>query len=129
MQAQGAPWGAPHLPINSHERPMLDRTNFRGIFVIVVTPFLDDSALDERGLERTMQFCLDAKVHGVVANAIASEGGYLDRDERRRTAEIAVNAVKGKTPAIVAVSAMHWRIAAGYARDAEAVGADGIMSF
>ncbi len=108
---------------------MLDRTNFRGIFVIVVTPFLDDSALDERGLERTMQFCLDAKVHGVVANAIASEGGYLDRDERRRTAEIAVNAVKGKTPAIVAVSATHWRIAAGYARDAEEAGADGIMSF
>jgi len=108
---------------------MLDRTNFRGIFVIVVTPFLDDSAVDERGLERTMQFCLDAKVHGVVSNAIASEGGYLDRDERKRVAEIVVGAVKGKTPSVVAVSAMHWRIAAGYARDAEAVGADAIMSF
>lgn len=107
---------------------MLDRTNFRGIFVIVVTPFLDDSALDERGLERTMQFCLDAKVHGVVANAIASEGFYLNRDERKRVAEIAVGATKGKTPAVVAVSANHWRIAADYARDAEGLGADAIMS-
>jgi 4-hydroxy-tetrahydrodipicolinate synthase len=75
-----------------------------------------------------MQFCLDAKVHGVVANAIASEGGYLDRDERKRAAGIIANAVKGKTPSVVAVSAPHWRIAAGYARDAEAVGADAIMS-
>ena len=108
---------------------MLDRTNFRGIFVIVVTPFLDDSALDERGLERTMKFCLDAEVHGVVANAIASEGGYLDRDERKRATEIVVGAAKGKRPAVAAVSAPHWRIAAGYARDAEAAGADAVMSF
>ena len=107
---------------------MLDRSTFRGIFVIVVTPFADDSALDERGLERTMQFCLDARVHGVVANAIASEGGYLDRDERKRAAEIVAGAVRGRTPSVVAVSAPHWRIAAGYARDAEAVGADAIMS-
>ena len=107
---------------------MLDRSSFRGIFVIVVTPFDDDSALDERGLERTMRFCRDARVHGVVANAIASEGGYLDRDERKRTAEIVVGAVQGTAPAVVAVSAPHWRIAAGYARDAEAAGADAIMS-
>ena len=107
---------------------MLDRSSFRGIFVIVVTPFDDDSALDERGLERTMRFCRDARVHGVVANAIASEGGYLDRDERKRAAEIVVGAVQGTAPAVVAVSAPHWRIAAGYARDAEAAGADAIMS-
>lgn len=107
---------------------MLDRTNFRGIFVIVVTPFLDDSALDEPGLARTLQFCRDAKVHGVVANAIASEGFYLDRDERKRVIEIAVAGMKGTTPTVVAVSATHWRIAAGFARDAEALGADAIMS-
>src|SRR5688572_10159183 len=107
---------------------MLDRTNFRGIFVIIVTPFLEDSALDERGLERTMQFCLDAKVHGVVANAIASEGFYLNQDERKRVIEISVAAMKGKTPVVATVSATHWRIAAGFARDAEALGADAIMS-
>jgi dihydrodipicolinate synthase/N-acetylneuraminate lyase len=106
----------------------MDRRSFRGIFVIVVTPFRDDSAVDEQGLERTMQFCLDAKVHGVVANAIASEGAYLDRDERRLVAGIVVGAARGKVPSVVAVSAQHWRIAAGYANDAEAVGADAIMS-
>ena len=107
---------------------MLDRTNFRGIFVIVVTPFLDDSALDERGLERTMQFCLDAKVHGVVANAIASEGFYLDRDERRRVIEIVVGAMSGQGAG--------GRRRVGHAladrrrirQDAEALGADAIMS-
>src|ERR1700754_4230960 len=107
---------------------MLDRTNFRGIYVIVVTPFTDDYALDEAGLGRVMDFCLAAGIHGAVANAMASEGFHLSESERRREAEIVVNKMKGKAPAIVAVSANHWRISVEYARHAESIGADGIMS-
>jgi 4-hydroxy-tetrahydrodipicolinate synthase len=107
---------------------MLDRTNFRGIFVIVVTPFMSDLALDEAGLRRTVEFSLAAGAHGVVANAMASEGLYLSEVERKRAAEIVVDAARGKVPAIVAVSAPHYRIAADYARHAEAIGADAIMS-
>lgn len=106
----------------------LDRTSFRGIFVIVTTPFTDDFALDETGLSRTMEFCLAAGVHGVVANALASEGGYLSEAERRRAAEIIVGAARGKVPAIVAVSAPHYRIASDYARHAESIGADAVMA-
>ncbi len=106
----------------------MDRTSFRGIFVIVTTPFTDDHRLDEAGLERTMDFCLAAGVHGVVANALASEGGYLSETERKRAAEIVVGKVKGKVPSIVAVSAPHHSIAADYARHAEHIDADAVMS-
>ena len=107
---------------------MLDRTNFRGIYVIVVTPFTDTLELDEAALRATVRFSLDAGVHGVVANALASEGGYLSEPERRRAAEIVVKEAKGKVPAIIAVSAPHYRIAADYARHAESIGADAIMA-
>lgn len=107
---------------------MLDRTNFRGIFVIVVTPFTSDLALDEAGLKRTVEFSLAAGAHGVVANAMASEGGYLSEAERRRAAEIVVDTAGGKVPAIVAVSAPHYRLAMDFARHAEEIGADAIMS-
>ena len=106
----------------------MDRNSFRGIFVIVTTPFTDDFRLDEAGLERTMEFCLAAGVHGVVANALASEGGYLNEAERKRAAEIVVGRAKGRVPAIVAVSAAHHSIAADYARQAEAIGADAVMA-
>jgi 4-hydroxy-tetrahydrodipicolinate synthase len=106
----------------------MDRTSFRGIFVIVTTPFTENVELDEPGLERTVEFCLAAGVHGVVANALASEGGYLSEAERRRAAEIIVGGAKGKVPAIVAVSAPHHRLAADYARHAEAIGADAVMA-
>lgn len=106
----------------------MDRSSFRGIFVIVTTPFTDSHALDEAGLERTMDFCLAAGVHGVVANALASEGGYLSEAERKRAAEIVVGKVKGKVPAIVAVSAPHYLLSVDYARHAESIGADAVMS-
>jgi dihydrodipicolinate synthase/N-acetylneuraminate lyase len=106
----------------------MDRNSFRGIFVIVTTPFTDDFRLDEEALERTMDFCLAAGVNGVVANALASEGGYLSETERKRAAEIVIGKGKGKVPAIVAVSAPHYVLAAEYARHAESVGADAVMS-
>ena len=106
----------------------MDRNSFRGIFVIVTTPFTDDFRLDKAGLESTMDFCLAAGVHGVVANALASEGFYLTEAERRRAAEIVVGKAKGKVPAIVAVSAPHYQLAVEYVRHAESIGADAIMA-
>lgn len=106
----------------------MDRTNYRGIFVIVTTPFTDSHELDEAGLRATLDFCFAAGVHGVVANALASEGLYLSEAERRRAAEIIVGAAKGKVPAVIAVSAPHYHIAASHARHAEAIGADAVMA-
>ena len=106
----------------------MDRNSYRGIFVIVTTPFTDDFRLDEEALERTMDFCLAAGVHGVVANALASEGFYLTEAERRRAAEIVVGKAKGKVPAIVAVSAPHYRLAIDYVHPAESIGADAVMA-
>ena len=106
----------------------MDRNSFRGIFVIVTTPFTDDVRLDEAALESTMEFCLKAGVHGVVANALASEGFYLTETERRRAAEIVVAKAKGKVPAIVAVSAPHYLLAVDHVRHAESIGADAIMA-
>ena len=107
---------------------MLDRQSFRGIYVIVVTPFTPSHELDEPALRRTMEFCLAAGVHGVVANALASEGFYLSEAERRRAAEIVVGAAAGKVPSIIAVSAPHASLAVHHARHAESIGADAIMA-
>jgi hypothetical protein len=106
----------------------MDRNDYRGIFVIVTTPFTDDFRLDEAALGRTLDFCLAAGVHGVVANALASEGGYLSEAERRRAAEIVVGKAKGKVPVVVAVSAPHYHLAVEFARHAEQIGADAVMS-
>jgi dihydrodipicolinate synthase/N-acetylneuraminate lyase len=76
-----------------------------------------------------MEFCIKAGVHGVVANALASEGFYLTEAERKRAAEIVVSKAKAaNVPAIVAVSAPHYQLAIEYVRHAESIGADAVMA-
>lgn len=106
----------------------MDKQSYRGIYVIVVTPFLPNLDIDEDGLRRTVRFCLEAGVHGLVATANASEVGYLSEDERRRVASIVVEEGHGHVPVVVGVSASCARLACMYARHAEQAGADAIMA-
>jgi 4-hydroxy-tetrahydrodipicolinate synthase len=106
----------------------MDGTSFRGIFVIVTTPFTDDLALDEDALRATLKFCFDAGVHGVVATANASEVSYLTDAERRRVAEIVVEAARGHAISVVGISANHYRQARTFATHAAEIGADAIMA-
>ena len=107
----------------------IDRSTFRGIYVIVVTPFTDALELDEDALRSTLKFCFDAGVHGVVATANASEVGYLSEAERRRSAEIVVSeAARSGTPSVVGVSAASWKLAVTFASHAAEIGAGAIMA-
>jgi 4-hydroxy-tetrahydrodipicolinate synthase len=107
---------------------ILDRSSYRGIYVIVVTPFTDALDIDEAGLRATVRFCLAAGVDGLVSPANASEVGYLSDVERRRVAAVVVEEAAGRVPVIVGVSAAHARLSAAFAADAEAIGADGVMA-
>lgn len=108
---------------------IVDRNNFRGIYVIVVTPFTERLELDEDALVATLKFCFEAGVHGVVATAIASEAGYLNEAERRRSAEIVVReATAAGVPAVVAVSSASWKLSTGLAEHATGIGASAIMA-
>lgn len=107
---------------------MLDQDTFRGIYVIVVTPFTEDLELDEDALRSTLDFCLDAGVHGLVAPAIASEVSYLSEEERRRVASIVVEKAKGRAATIIGVSSAHYRLSIAHAEYAAEIGADAVLA-
>ncbi|MEO1016305.1 MAG: dihydrodipicolinate synthase family protein [Pseudomonadota bacterium] len=107
---------------------MLTRENYRGVVVIGERGRHDDDKLDEDGLHRTLEFCFDAGVHGIVATANASEAGYLSEAERRRIAEIVVNEARGKAVSVVGVSTPCAALSIPFAQHAEAIGADAIMA-
>ena len=71
---------------------------------------------------------IDGGIHGIVPNGTVGEGGSLSRDERREVTETVVSAVAGRVPVCVGVSASTADQAAAYARDAEAAGADSVMT-
>ena len=69
--------------------------SWRGIFSILITPFTDELELDETGLRRQVDFCVDAGAAGVVGPANASEFSTLSDDERRHWISIVAEQTAG----------------------------------
>ena len=101
---------------------------WRGIFVILVTPFTESYELDEQSLRKQVRFCIEAGAHGLVGPANASEFPTLSDDERKRWVEIVVAEAGGQVPVVAATTAGHTLPALALSRHAEQVGADGIMA-
>jgi 4-hydroxy-tetrahydrodipicolinate synthase len=101
---------------------------WRGIFVIVVTPFTENHELDETSLRKQIRFCIEAGAHGLVGPANASEFATLSDDERKRWIDIVVSETGGQVPVIAATTSGHWLPAIALSRYAQKVGADGVMA-
>jgi dihydrodipicolinate synthase/N-acetylneuraminate lyase len=104
------------------------KNKWRGVYVIVPTPFNADLSLDIDGLRRIVRFCLACGVHGLVAPANASEQPYLSDDERRVVIRTVIEEGRGHAVVVAGVTASTRLIAAGLAREAEAMGADALMA-
>jgi len=101
---------------------------WRGVFVIVPTPFASDLSVDYEGLKHIVRFCIDCGVQGVVASANASEVSYLTDEERRRVTQTVLAEAAGRVATIAGISSSCWPIACELARHAEASGADALMA-
>lgn len=107
---------------------MSDKEAWRGIFVIVVTPFTETYEIDEASLRKEIRFCIEAGAHGLVGPANASEFSLLSDDERRRWIEIVVSETGGQIPVVAATTSGHALPAVELSRFAVRTGADGIMA-
>jgi dihydrodipicolinate synthase/N-acetylneuraminate lyase len=101
---------------------------WRGIFVIVVTPFTDSYELDEAGLRKVVRFCIEAGAHGLVGPAVSSEFPTMSDDERKRWIDIVVQETAGQIPVVAATTHGHLVPAVMLSRFAQQAGADGILA-
>ena len=101
---------------------------WRGIFVIVVTPFTENYEIDEESLRKEVRFCIEAGVHGLVGPANASEFPTMSDDERKRWIKVVTEAAGGQVPVVATTTAGHAIPAIELSRDAQQVGSDAIMA-
>ena len=81
------------------------RQNFRGYFAVLYTPFRRDGEIDQAGLRRNVAATLALPgVGGLSVHSIHQEFWTLTKSERKRVAEIVIEAVGGKLPVVVGVS-------------------------
>lgn len=99
---------------------------YKGVLIPVITPFENDSSVDESTLRRLVDFYLQTKVQGLFALGSSGQGPAMSAPERKKAAEIIIEQAGGRTPVIVHVGCADTPTTVELARHAKEVGADGI---
>jgi 4-hydroxy-tetrahydrodipicolinate synthase len=98
-----------------------------GVFPAATTQYDAALAVDYAATRGVQANLIRDGVHGLVLLGTVGEGNSLSAEEKRAVLRGAVEVAGGKVPVIAGVSEFTTATAAAYARDAEALGIDGLM--
>ena len=104
------------------------REHMKGIWAAALTPFTPDGAVDEDGFRGNLvHWADDLGIDGVFVSGKQGEFFSMSVAERKRTFEIAVDALKGRGGTVMSCSDQNLDTVLELARHAENVGADYIV--
>ena len=104
----------------------MDPDRFEGLFPAAVTPMDGEGRLDERALERVLEFNLQAGVQGFWLAGGTGESVLLDDEENMRVASLAVAQMAGRAASIMHVGTPTTRRSVRLAEHAARAGADAV---
>ena len=102
-------------------------TGWHGVFPAVTTQFAADMSVDLPATQGVQDALVRDGVNGLIVMGTCGENNSLDPEEKRAILAAAVEVVAGRVPVVTGVSELDTRRAVAYARDAEKLGADGLM--
>jgi 4-hydroxy-tetrahydrodipicolinate synthase len=103
-------------------------SDFRGSYTVSITPFTDDgSAIDIDAWKGFLDWQLDVGVPGIIVLGTSGEYLAVSEEERTQLVETTVKYVNGRIPVLVGTTNAYTTRAVRYSREAEDLGADGLM--
>ena len=103
-------------------------TEFRGSYTVMVTPFREDGqGIDEAATRRFVDWQIREGVPGLIPLGSTGEFLSVTDDERTQLIEILVDQARGRVPIVVGTAAEWTDAAVRYSREAERLGAGGVM--
>jgi 1-pyrroline-4-hydroxy-2-carboxylate deaminase len=101
--------------------------DWTGVYPAATTQFDAELQVDVPATQRALKALLQDGVHGLVLMGTVGEGNSLDAAEKRAVLKGAVEVTEGRVPVIAGVSELTTAAALAFARDAERIGAAGLM--
>jgi 4-hydroxy-tetrahydrodipicolinate synthase len=99
-----------------------------GVFPYLVSPIDVHGRVDRAVLSRLVEHLVEAGVHGVTPLGSTGEFAYLNNAQRAEIVDVVIQAARGRVPVIAGVAATTTADAVAQAREAMALGADGILA-
>ncbi len=103
-------------------------SRFRGTYTVMVTPFEPDGrSVDIAALRHLVDWQIKEGIHGLVPLGSTGEFLSISREERQLVIETCVSEAGGRVPVLIGTGAEATFEAVELSREAEALGADGVM--
>src|SRR4029453_10545701 len=102
------------------------KTNFRGSFTALVTPF-KNGAVDEKAFRALVGWQIAEGTNGLVPVGTTGESPTLNHDEHKRVVEWCVDQAKGKVPGGAGGGSNSTKEAAELSQHAEKAGASAVL--
>lgn len=96
----------------------------RGVITALVTPYDDSGNIDEKAMQKLVEFQIGAGVHGLNPCGTTGEHALLTVPERRRIAEIVVGAARHRVPVFIQTGTPSTAATIELTRHAREIGAD-----
>ena len=80
-------------------------TKIRGVYVVLVTPFMADKRVDYAGLRRNAEWLVKQGVHGLIPLGSTGEFASLEDGDKRQIVDTVMAAAGGKVPIVVGTTA------------------------
>lgn len=103
------------------------KVSWEGVFPAATTQFAPDLSVDFGATQKVQDALVRDGVHGLILMGTCGENNSLQPEEKRAVLKAGVEAVAGRAPIIAGVSEFDAARAIAFARDAEKLGADGLM--
>jgi 4-hydroxy-tetrahydrodipicolinate synthase len=104
------------------------RVEWKGCGTALITPFDDKGRIDFGALAKLVDWQIEQGVDFLVPCGTTGESATLSGEERKAVTAAVVKAAGGRVPVVAGAGGNHTAKAVFWARDAETVGADGILS-
>ncbi len=114
-----------HSVGDKEEQPGMKPSEFRGVIPPMMTAFKKDGEIYEKGTREIVDFIVP-HVQGLYPVGSYGSGPMMSIAERKHTAEIVIDQVKGRIPVIVHVGCSDTRNTVDLAKHAELIGASAV---
>jgi 4-hydroxy-tetrahydrodipicolinate synthase len=105
---------------------MAAKTQFRGSFTALVTPF-KNGAVDEQAFRQLVEWQISEGTNGLVPVGTTGESPTLSHDEHKQVVEWCVDEANGRVPVIAGAGSNSTQEAIELAEHAEEAGADAVL--
>src|SRR6201989_2493028 len=110
----------------AEDRIMTARTQFRGSFTALVTPF-KNGGLDEKAFRDLVEWQIAEGTNGLVPVGTTGESPTLSHDEHKTVVEWGVDQAKGRVPVVAGAGSNSTAEAIDFSQHAEKAGADAVL--